>query len=899
MTEQVNREIATTCPYCGVGCGVLVQPSEDGESAIVRGDPDHPSNFGRLCVKGSALGETLGLEDRILYPEIKGQRASWEDAMDEVARGFRDAIRQHGPDSVAFYVSGQILTEDYYVANKLMKGFIGSSNIDTNSRLCMASSVAGHKRAFGTDTVPGCYEDLEEADLIVMVGSNLAWCHPVLYQRIQSAREKRGTKLVIIDPRQTATTDGADLHLAITPGADVALFNALFHYLSESAARDERFIEAHTNGYADAISVAGEFNLPQTAKLTGLFESDLRRFFELFAATERTVTIYSQGVNQSSAGSDKVNSIINCHLVTGRIGKAGMGPFSVTGQPNAMGGREVGGLANQLACHMDFAPEDIIRVERFWKAPRIASGPGLKAVEMFDAVLSGQIKAIWIMATNPVVSLPNADKVKAALAACPLVVVSDVATTSDTVALADVVLPATTWGEKTGTVTNSERRISRQRSFLKPPGETRHDWWALCDLGKRLDYDGFDFNGPAAIFREYAALSAYENDGLRDFDIGAYANTSDPEYDALKPFQWPAPAGDTPRHGEDNTGSDHRFFQDGHFYTKDHKARFVATAFTVPASLPSDDLPFILNTGRVRDHWHTMTRTGKSSTLSGHIAEPYLEIHPKDADQLGLSTASLARISNTYGEAVLRVLITDRMQRKSVFVPMHWSAANSSAARVDALIAPNTDPISGQPESKHGTITVKPVSPAWYGFLVSRLPLNDEILNALDYWAVATSTEGYRYEIAGSEVANRIIDKITADTAITFKTHDGQHAAAMFDADRLELFITLSESGPVVADRAWISSLLAKTITPEIRLGILAGRPPSGEGTGRLVCSCNGVGINQIEDAISKGAQSVEGIGAATGAGTTCGSCKPELRALLRAAAAKASSSTPASIAAE
>lgn len=895
MSVASSSETASTCPYCGVGCGVLVKPSEDGLSAVVRGDPSHPSNYGKLCSKGSALGETLALDDRILYPSIAGQIASWEEAMDEVARGFRDAIRSYGPDSVAFYVSGQILTEDYYVANKLMKGFIGSSNIDTNSRLCMASSVAGHKRAFGTDTVPGCYEDLETSDLIVMVGSNLAWCHPVLFQRIQKARETRGTKLVIIDPRATATTDGADLHLPIKPGTDVLLFNALFQYLAGSRARDDRFIDGHTSGLDEALSEAGCFSLVRLAQMTGISEAHLHQFFDLFEHTRRTVTIYSQGVNQSSAGSDKVNAIINCHLVTGRIGKPGMGPFSVTGQPNAMGGREVGGLANQLANHMDFQPENVDRVSRFWKAPNIATGPGLKAVDMFDAVADGRIKAIWIMATNPVVSLPNADKVKAALEACPLVVVSEVVTTSDTLQFADVVLPATGWGEKTGTVTNSERRISRQRSFLKPPGQARHDWAALSDLGRRLGFDGFDYSSPAEIYREYAALSAFENNNTRDFDIGDHADISVKAYDQLEPFQWPLPAGTRP--GTVMTGTDHRFFADGQFYTPDRKALFIATPYRPAQSLPDTKKPFVLNTGRIRDQWHTMTRTGKTQRLTSHIAEPFLEIHPDDAALVGLSPATLAEVSNEFGSAIYRVLVTNRVRRGNVFVPMHWSDANSSRGRVDALVAPNVDPVSGQPESKHSTVSVRPYSAEWFAFFVSREPLEDRVLEACAYWAKAQIDKGWRYELAG-QGGFEIIEKLFPEEfSLSFNTRDGRKARAIVNDGQLIAAAICQIGKPVSADRAWLSSLLNNGVDDETRLTLLAGRPPSGKSFGRSICSCMGVGSAAIEDAISKGARSVEGIGAATGAGTNCGSCKPEIRAILQAMVA--SKSKPTTVAAE
>jgi len=451
------------------------------------GDELHPANFGRLCVKGSALGETIGLDGRLLHPKMREpgsgvlRDVSWDDALDAVAGGFRKIVDEHGPDAVALYVSGQLLTEDYYVANKLMKGYVGSANIDTNSRLCMSSSVAGHKRAFGEDIVPVCYEDLELADLVVLVGSNTAWCHPILFQRIVKIKEARpDMKIVVIDPRYTATCEMADLHLPLGAGTDVRLFNGLLGFLAEHGAIDAQFVDAHTSGFAEALAAASasdvnddsngaatRFDLAQCAKACKLDPHDLLEFYRLFARTERVVTVYSQGVNQSSAGTDKVNSIINCHLLTGRIGKPGMGPFSFTGQPNAMGGREVGGLANTLAAHLelDNAKHREI-VQQFWDAPAIASRPGLKAVELFEAIEQGRIKAVWIMGTNPVVSLPDSDQAKRALARCDLVVCSDIVERTDTNAFAHVLLPALGWGEKDGTVTNSERRISRQRAFL-------------------------------------------------------------------------------------------------------------------------------------------------------------------------------------------------------------------------------------------------------------------------------------------------------------------------------------------------------------------------------------------------------------------------------------------------
>jgi assimilatory nitrate reductase catalytic subunit len=409
--------VRTTCPYCGVGCGVLAQRvsrAGDAGGASIAGDPAHPANFGALCSKGSALGDTLGLQGRLLYPQIRDRRVTWDEALAHVARSFREVIERHGPDAVAFYVSGQLLTEDYYVANKLMKGFIGSANIDTNSRLCMASAVAGHRRAFGGDLVPGCYADLTQADLIVLTGSNAAWCHPVLFRRMVQEKERRPElKLVVIDPRRTATAEIADLHLPVRSGTDVLLFNGLLTTLRRRGMTDTRFVDDHTSGASEALGAA-EASAPDVhtvARACGIEPARIEEFYRLFAVTERVVTAFSQGVNQSSAGTDKVNSIINCHLLTGRIGRPGMGPFSLTGQPNAMGGREVGGMANMLAAHMEL--DDAVHragLQTFWRSPRMASRPGLKAVELFDAVHDGRIKAIWIMATNPVVSLPDADR---------------------------------------------------------------------------------------------------------------------------------------------------------------------------------------------------------------------------------------------------------------------------------------------------------------------------------------------------------------------------------------------------------------------------------------------------------------------------------------------------------
>ena len=531
--------IQTTCPYCGVGCGVIAQ-TNDTQITTIQGDKTHPANFGRLCSKGIALGSTLGLEGRLLHPEINGTQCSWDTALDEVAQQFQRIIAQHGPQAVAFYVSGQLLTEDYYVANKLMKGFIGSANIDTNSRLCMSSSLSGYKRAFGSDTVPGNYEDMEETDLLVLVGSNLAWCHPVLFQRISAAKEKRpDLKIVVIDPRYTATCEIADFHLPLKSGSDVWLFNGLLDFLRRNDYLDYDFLENATEGFANALQAARKSSgsIPAIAQQSGLDEEMVVQFFRLFAQTEKVVTLYSQGINQSTSGTDKVNSIINCHLATGRLGKLGAGPFSMTGQPNAMGGREVGALANQLASHMDFAPEHCAIVQEFWHSPLIPTEPGLKVVDLFNAIAAGEVKAVWIMATNPMVSLPNTQVIKQALEKCELVVVSDCVRHNDTTAYAHILLPALAWGEKDGTVTNSDRRISRLRPFLEAPGEAKPDWWIISQIAQQMGYaEQFAYRSPADIFREYASLSGYKNNGSRDLNLSGLLPLSDEEYQTLTVF---------------------------------------------------------------------------------------------------------------------------------------------------------------------------------------------------------------------------------------------------------------------------------------------------------------------------------------------------------------------------
>ncbi|QSZ59409.1 nitrate reductase [Rhizobium sp. ZX09] len=870
-------ETKTTCPYCGVGCGVIATVNDDGIVSI-RGDQDHPANFGRLCSKGSALAETIDLEGRILHPEINGKRATWDEALDLVASRFSDTIAERGPDSVAFYVSGQLLTEDYYLANKLMKGFIGSANIDTNSRLCMSSSVAGHRRAFGADTVPGTYEDMELADLVILTGSNLAWCHPVLYQRLAAAKAARPEmKVVVIDPRRTMSADIADMHLAIRPDGDVALFTGLLAHLSGSPAVDHAFVEDHTVGFDAAMQAATEYSLPDIAEATGLTIAELISFYELFERTEKTVTCYSQGVNQSQSGTDKVNAIINCHLATGRIGRPGMGPFSLTGQPNAMGGREVGGLANMLAAHMAIeSAGDRDRVQRFWASPAIAEKPGLKAVDMFRAVADGRIKALWIMATNPVVSMPDAGAVEAAIKACPFVVVSDVMDKTDTARHAHVLLPSLGWGEKDGTVTNSERRISRQRGFLDAPGEAKADWWQMAEVGRRMGFGAaFAFRHASEIFSEHAALSGFENLGSRDFDISGV----DPKvYDGMAPFQWPRPQA-----GDAGTA---RFFADCRFYHADGKARFIVTALP-EVDRTSADYPLTLNTGRIRDQWHTMTRTGKSARLTAHIAEPFAELHPRDAQALGIESADLVELESPHGKVLLRALISERQARGSVFAPMHWNDQFASLARIDMVVAPVTDPYSGQPASKNTGVRARRFEAKAYGFAISRTRPD-----APDcaYWAIAKADGGYRMELAFAEEpqdwtlwARQVFGIDAGIEPLGYSDRQtGDLRLAFFDGDILLAALFIARR-PVAVARNWvISQLTERHEDLRMRFALIAGRPGAGRpDPGATVCSCFNVGVNQITAAVRDGCHSVEAIGKVLNAGTNCGSCRAEIKEVI------------------
>lgn len=877
----VKEIVQTSCCYCGVGCGVDVEIVQ-GSAVAVKGTKAHPANKGRLCVKGSALHETQENRHRLLRPQIDGVDVDWDTALTKVSEGFRKIIDEHGPDAVAFYLSGQLLTEDYYVANKLIKGFIGTANVDTNSRLCMASAVVAHKRAFGGDLVPGCYEDLEEAQLCLLVGSNTAYAHPVVYQRIiKSKTDNPHKKIVVLDPRRTATCEAADLHLPLKPGSDAYFFNGLLAYLHETGRTDVDFLQRHCDGFDQTLQQAKlqVATIADVARKCELEESLVKEAYELFASTDRVVTVFSQGINQSSSGVDKGNAIINCHLASGKIGKCGSSPFSITGQPNAMGGREVGGLANQLAAHMTFEnPRHRDLTRRFWQSPKMPPTEGLKAVDMFDAVDQGKIKAIWIMATNPVVTMPDADRIKRALQKCELVVVSECVADSDTARLANVLLPATTWGEKTGTVTNSERCISLQKGFLPAPGEARNDWEIICSFARRLGFEeGFNYIHPVEIFREHAALSAFENDGDRGFNIGALADITAAQYLDFRPTQWPVTKA-TPNGTQ-------RLFTDGVFLTRSGRAQMVPIEARLPARAPAAG-EVIMNTGRIRDQWHTMSRTGCAPRLMTHQDEPFIDIHPDDINTFDLVEDELAVLEHAGVRYVGRVKCSLSQRVGEVFVPMHWNAKYTAAGRADALVVSITDPIAGQPEFKHCPVRLYALGSTWNGSIIS----SREVQPQAEYWTKITVSRGYKYRLAGTVRPDNwkrwVMDQFPEiESWMEVLDSDQQfYRAVGYVDDKVRLTFNAAMGAYRAEDTRWLEDCLGDAPDADGRMSVLAGAPATGTQTaGQIICSCFQVGKNAIENAIHAGCDSVEALGRTLQCGTNCGSCIPELQTCLKA----------------
>ncbi|MFH4437093.1 nitrate reductase [Vibrio diabolicus] len=852
----------TTCPYCGVGCGIEISNNK------IIGDALHPANSGSLCVKGVALAESLQMPSRLLYPKLREKEVSWQVITDLIAQEIHQAKAEFGPDSVAMYVSGQLLTEDYYVANKLMKGYVGSANIDTNSRLCMSSAVAAHVRAFGEDVVPVNYDDIDNTELLIICGANTAWTHPVLFRRIQQARENNpNLKLVVIDPRETVTAQQADLHLPIKNDGDVSLFNGLLKFLIEQQCIDSEYINSHTDGFdalAEEVSDL-RYDVTNLTSSIGISEEKLTTFFQWFAQSPTAITLFCQGVNQAENGVDKGNAIINAHLATGKIAKSGCGPFSITGQPNAMGGREVGGLANQLAVHRAFDAESIKQVQAFWDSPEIATQPGLKAVELFEAVERGEIKVLWIMATNPVVSLPDNQMVKRALEACPFVIVSDITAESDVAKYADVLLPAVGWGEKQGMVTNSERRMSRQRQFQVPPGEAKPDWWAISQVGQALcelekAQNGFAFTSEHAVFREYAAMTGMNADSPLKLDLSQHANLTEQEYEEWVPTQW---GGERP-------------FADGIYSHPDGKARFVVTS-ELPQRLERAK-GWWLNTGRQRDQWHTMTRTGHIAHLAASELEPTVYMNTLSATQNRLKSGQLIKLfqptSNTGIYA--KVAIDEGLGFQELFMSMHWAGRYGGKSSVNAIVNSVKDPISGQPAFKSSYVEVQDAAVKTYGMFIGTQFDSGKFLYSafqaesnLGIWRFAHDKRPKKQSFCRTEKSRRI----TIDIAQGWLAVDYDLVGDV----RIIRSVLVVSSEPIQTDYTNFTGLIGKPMELSQLLTIIQS-----QSSAKLVCSCFRVTDKQIHDAMEKqDCTSLTQLQNKLKCGTNCGSCVSQIKQMV------------------
>ncbi|MDN0082762.1 molybdopterin-dependent oxidoreductase [Crenobacter sp. SG2305] len=898
MSKTVTK---STCCYCGVGCGVLIESDGDRITGI-QGDPTHPANFGRLCTKGMNLPATAAsATGRALYPELRltrdaeRQRVDWDAALDTVAERFADIIRRHGPDAVAFYVSGQLLTEDYYIFNKLAKGLIGTNNIDTNSRLCMSSAVTAYKQALGADGPPTCYEDLELADCVLFAGSNMAYAHPVLFRRLEAAKAARpDVKWIVVDPRRTDTAAMADLHLAIQPGTDVALFNGMLHYLIWEGLIDPDYIGGHTTGFAELKALVRDYTPKMAAELCGILEADLITAAEWFGRSPSSLSLYCMGLNQSSHGTDKNLALINLHLATGQIGKPGAGPFSLTGQPNAMGGREVGGMATMLAAHRDIDnAAHRAEVADAWGVPveRLSAEPGLPAVAMFDAIRGGRIKAVWIACTNPAHSLPDLGNVAEALEAAEFVVVQEAFANTDTVPYADLLLPATTWGEKSGTVTNSERRISRVRAAVAAPGEAKPDWWIAAEAARRIeaelyadDASLFPYQNPIEIFDEHAGLTTG-----RDLDIGGLSYA---RLEADGPQQWPLPSGAT-------TGLARRY-ADGVFATADGRARFHATAYKPVAEPTSARYPFHLLTGRLRDQWHGMSRTGRVPQLFSHTPEPTLTMHPNDAERRGLKAGELVRVESKRGGLVLPLAVSDEVQSGSVFAAMHWNGQFLNSGGINTASLPKVDGKSFQPELKHAAVRVERALLPWRALAACRsadvLALQaavQPLLADCDYAAISLQGDGTLVLRAACEKApagwlERLFDALGLQPGPDMLEYRDARRGVVkrvgWCDGRLACFVF---AGDAAGGDALLDTLLAGELWQDPRLAVFSPKGLSTTPRERIVCNCKQVGEAQIRAVLERGADLNE-LKATLGCGSVCGSCVPELKRLCAATAPQA-----------
>jgi len=923
------RETRSTCPYCGVGCGVIIE-SRGPEITGVRGDPEHPANFGRLCTKGSTLHLTarsaVTLQTRLLRPlrrERRGgalQPVGWEAALEETAERFAQVIRSHGPDAVGFYISGQLLTEDYYVFNKLAKGLIGTNNVDTNSRLCMSSAVAGYKATLGADAPPACYDDFPHARTVFIVGSNAAWAHPILFRRLEDARAANpAMKLIVADPRRTETAEVADLHLPILPGTDVALFHGLLHLLLWEGLTDPAYIAAHTTGFDALRDRVRDFTPREVARTCGIEETALVQAARWFGAHTPTLSLYCQGLNQSSAGTDKNAALVNLHLATGQIGRPGAGPFSLTGQPNAMGGREVGGLANLLSAHRDLAnPAHRAEVAALWGVEDVPAAPGKSAVEMFQAAADGELRALWISCTNPAQSMPDQATVRRALERCEFVVLQEAFATTATAAYADLLLPAATWGEKEGTVTNSERRISRVRAAVPPAGEARADWAAVADFARRLEArlprrraDGaslFPYAQPEEVWVEHR-----ESTRGRDLDITGLS------YAAIEaaPQQWPFPAGAAQGRA--------RLYEDGVFPTADGRARFAAVAYR-PVAEPRDArFPFSLTTGRLRDQWHGMSRTGTLGRLFGHVPEPAVEVHPQELARRGWTDGGLVHVTSRRGSVLLPLRASEAVAPAQAFIAMHWgeeavSGRGSSGrplAGVNALMGSTYCPTSKQPELKHTPVKLLKAELPWEMLAAAWLP-EEQALQALlalralmprfDYaHCVPFGREPHPRGVAG--VLMRAAAPEAPEDALLLEIEAllglagrevlryadrkrGQRRAMRLAqrageaGTRLDAFLLAGDTRAT----GWVRALLQDELPAQdygrALLSPSAKPPVAVAPRGAQVCACFDVTEPQIVATLSRCTGTSESrlsqLQSALKCGTNCGSCLPALRTLER-----------------
>ncbi|MHB1332776.1 MAG: nitrate reductase [Sulfuriferula sp.] len=889
--------IQSTCAYCGVGCGVLIET--DGASITgVRGDPDHPANFGRLCTKGSALHLAATQTDaRALYPELRNARnatrvrVSWDDALDHAASRFAEIIRTHGPDAVGFYISGQLLTEDYYVFNKLAKGLIGTNNIDTNSRLCMSSAVTGYKSTLGADAPPACYDDIASTDCLFIAGSNTAYAHPVVYRRIEDARKANpNLKVIVVDPRRTDTAREADLHLPILPGTDVALFNAMLHVMLWEDMADTTYIAAHTNGFDALRAMVREYSPETVAGLCGVPAADIITAARWFGQSPATLSLYCQGLNQSSHGTDKNAALINLHLATGQIGRPGAGPFSLTGQPNAMGGREVGGMANLLSAHRDLAnPAHRAEVAALWGVDSVPEAPGKTAVEMFEAVARGEIKALWIACTNPAQSLPNQTLVRAALEAAEFVVVQEVNAYTETAEYADLLLPAATWGEKEGTVTNSERRITHLKAAIPAPGETRPDWEIATDFARRL---GAQLEMPANKLFPYANAEAVFNEHRestrgRDLDITGLSYAL---LDQKGPQQWPFPEGAT-------TGKP-RLYVDGIYPTADGRAKFATPRYLPTAEVINARYPLHFNTGRLRDQWHGMSRTGMVARLFSHVETPALSMHADDMARRSLKDGDLVRVKNPRGELLVPVEASEEMRVGQVFMPMHWGGRYMSGFGVNTVTADQCDPVSRQPELKHAIVQVEKAPLPWHmavmrrDHAVARMLRIQPLLSRFDYASCGLYGRDNPLLVLRVAHGTPLSAEMLAEIDALLDMQDEDSIMRYDDPRRGISKRVMVEDGRVVgvrltgeiAARDWLKEMMAEGVEiAPLRSWVLApvATPPAGSHSrGRIICNCLDVPETRILEALVQGAD-LTALQAGLKCGTECGSCVPELKRMV------------------